>query len=555
MTVTQKKRHLLLAIVAICLFFPDLVFASAEGPSPTYTYDMSFDMAGLTTVSIVYDSGYASSGSSWVAVPKNLTDTDVTTLRGTISSMTRVAYRSGASGTVHPFYDNLTFSYDSSLESFSVQISFNFSYGAIIVEPNGFFYSPQIAVDPSARVAARLLLPEGVTSVNAAEPSPTRIVEIGSRTELRFNPNPESRIAVTFRVSWPKENSHIQQDMVEGDVPSRYLELGTRMVTLYKKAVPLMNDLFNKTVDRISMRFFIPLSLPQLGIGGYTPIDPSTFKTGAIYLNLFYFRAVPGMMETIAIHELTHQYEAGVGISPELLWVHEGLANYVAVQMGEPLGYDVASTDADLEAAASELNGKYAMIQNWQPEGTDSLYRYYAASYEVFKSLGDEYDGLSLYSRFFRMASKLEDGLRSSNVAVYQLGVAAGLDLFPQFAEWGFQLVDLAKIGAEIARLQTEAGWYGPLLPFREQALRHLELAESSMYSSPEAAMGHVKIAAYYIETVPMIIGTVVLVLILLIVTAFIICRRTRKKPAQSGFESTWQQTISVAAARKTLAL
>jgi len=502
---------------------------------------MTFNTDGLTTVDVLYNSALPGSGSSWIAIPRNLTQTTVAALKGTITSMARQPYRIDGDQTAHPFYDNLTFSYNSYDTPFSMQILFNMTNGAMIVEPNGFFYSPQIGVPTTTKVEARLILPDGVEALNQAQPRPTRVQRTGSHLELLFNPDSESRIAVTFTVSWPRRTEHIQEGIVGADVPTRYSDLGRRMVALYREAVPLMNDLFNETVDRVSMNFFTPLSLPQLSIGGYTPIDPTTFQTGSISLNLFYFRALSGTMETIAIHELTHQYEARAGISPDLLWVQEGLANYVAVQMGGPLGYETTSTDADLETVANELRGNFGMIQYWQSGTTaTSLYLYYAASYEVLKTLGDQYGGLSMYKRFFRGLHELKDGLRSTSVAVLQLGRAAKTDLFPQFKEWGFELVDMWNIGARIAKLRTEARWYGPLLPFREQALNHLEQAESSMERAPEVAMGHVSIAAFYIETIPMIIGGFLLLLIIAAGIALLIRRRTRKKSTAFGYQGVY---------------
>jgi len=532
MRLVLKKHAGLLVAIAVCLFVTSSAHALAQAPSGTYSYNMTFDHDGFTTVEVLYNSGLAGSGASWVAVPGNFTETAVTAVKGTVTSIARVPYRMG--GRAHPFYDNLTFSYVSENEPFSMRLRFNMTNAAMIVEPDGFFFSPQIGVPPSAKVGARLILPDGVTELNEVQPSPTLVDNVGSRLELFFNPGSESRIAVTFTVSWPKQTSHIRDGIIDAEVPSRYSDLGRQMIALYSKAVPLMNDLFNNTVNGISMRFFAPLTLPELSIGGYTPIEPSSLQTGVIYLNLFYFRALPGTMETIAIHELTHRYEARAGIAPDLLWVHEGLANYVAVQMGKPLGYDVASTDEDLEAAASELNGDYGIIQDWQPGGAvTSLFHYYAASYHIFKALGDQYGGLSLYSKFFRGLHELKDGLKSTNIAVYQLGVAAGANLFPQFTQWKFELVDLSSIGAKIARLRAEAEWYGPLLPFRGEALSHLEQAQTLMESSPEAAMGHITIATFYIETVPMIIAGAVILLILLAAVAVIVTRRSRNKPAE----------------------
>ena len=530
LTLVAKKQMTLLAVAVTCLFLAGSVPALAQQPTGTYSYTMTFDHDGLTTVQIMYTSGFVGSGASWVAIPKTeVADTAVTALKGSITSMARVPYLIG--GQAHQFYDNLTFSYAAGSETFSMLARFNMTYGAMIVEPNGFFFSPQIGVPPSATVQASLIFPDGVESLSEAQPAPTQIQRLGSRLALSFNPSSESRIAVTFTVTWPNQTSDLREGIVDVRVPSRYVDLGTRMASLYKRAIPLMNDLFNATMDRISMRFFVPLSLPDFTTGGYTPIDPSTFQTGSIYLNLFYFRSVAGTMETIAVHELTHQYEARAGISPDLLWIHEGLANYVAVRMGKPLDYDVVATNSSLEATASELNGNYGMIQDWRPgDSGTSLYQYYAASYHVFNTLGDEYGGLTMYSKFFRGLHELKDGLRSTNVAVLQLGLAAGADLFPQFTKWGFELADLSIINSRIAKLRAEAELYGPLLPFREEALSHLEQAQSSMYSTPEVAMGHVTIAAFYIETVPMIIGGIILVLILVVAVALVVHRRSRRQ-------------------------
>jgi hypothetical protein len=542
----RGNRTRLLAAVIIYIFLAIVIVpVLAQEPSAKYTYNMTFDQDGFTTVDILYDSGSVGSGVSWVAVPKNFTETTMLALQGTITSVRRVVYQPEDGGGANPFYDNLTFSYASSDGPFSMRLRFNMTEGAMIVEPNGFFYSPQIAVPSSASIQAVLTFPDGVESLDEIQPTPVRVDTSSSRQEVLFNLPSESRVAVTFTVSWAQQTSHIREGKVEADVPSRYLDLGTRMVELYKRAIPLMDELFNSTVDRISMKFFAPSTLPQLSIGGYTPIDPSSFQAGTIYLNLFYFRAQSGTMETIAIHELTHQYEAHIGISPELLWVQEGLANYVAVQMGKPLNYETTPTATELETTARELSANYGMIQYWGLGGTTgSLFQYYAASYEVFKTLGDEHGGLSLYSSFFRELTDLKVGLKSANVAVYELGLAARTNLASQFTAWGFELVDLSSMNARIIKLRAEALLYGPFLPFREQALSHLQLAQDSLYSSPEAAVGHITIAAFYIETVPMIIAGVVLVLIILVAVVVVVNKRRKRR--QAGLASYFRDSLGM---------
>lgn len=265
---TWKTRVLLLAAIEISMMLLTLASGSAQLSGPTYSYNMTFNRDGLTTVDILYNSGLSGPGSSWVAVPKTPTQTTATPMNGNITSTARIPYSIDGGRSVHAFYDNLTFSYDSRDAPFSMHILFNMTYGAMIVEPNGFFYSPQIGVSPSARAQAKLILPDGVVALRDAAPTPAQVGKVGAHYELFFNPASESRLAVTFTVSWPTQTQHIQEGIVGADVPPRYLDLGKRMVSLYRNAVPLMDSLFNETVDRISLEFFTPLSLPDLGIGG-----------------------------------------------------------------------------------------------------------------------------------------------------------------------------------------------------------------------------------------------------------------------------------------------
>jgi hypothetical protein len=61
-----------------------------------------------------------------------------------------------------------------------------------------------------------------------------------------------------------------------------------------------------------------------------------------------------------------------------------------------------------------------------------------------------------------------------------------------------------------------------------------LDLAEGVLYSTPEAASGHITIAAFYIETVPVIIAGIALMFIILGAIAVLLSRRSKTK--QSSF-------------------
>src|SRR3972149_3035787 len=147
MTFAAGSRALSLILITACLFMTSsAVPVLAQGAAETYMYKMTFDQDGLTTVEILFNSGFAGSGTSWVAVPKNFTDTSVQPMKGTVVSMTGQGYLLGEGGQPHQFYDNLTFSYTSSNEPFSMRLLYSMSYDETIVVPIGFFFAPQIGV-------------------------------------------------------------------------------------------------------------------------------------------------------------------------------------------------------------------------------------------------------------------------------------------------------------------------------------------------------------------------------------------------------------------------
>jgi len=179
MMLALKKRTALFALIAVSMLLVTSVPTFAQSPTETFAYNMTFDHDGLTTVVILYDSGFIGSGTSWVAIPKNFTETMVSPVKGQMTSMMRAPYRMSGGAYVHSFYDNLTFSYTSGDEPFSMRATFNMSNGAMIVEPNGFFFSPQIGTPSSARVKVRLVFPDGVESLSEIEPNPIRIDSVG----------------------------------------------------------------------------------------------------------------------------------------------------------------------------------------------------------------------------------------------------------------------------------------------------------------------------------------------------------------------------------------
>lgn len=240
----------------------------------------------------------------------------------------------------------------------------------------------------------------------------------------------------------------VSKGLFEAEVPKRYVSLAEYILNLYDEAYPILSSVYGVSLEKVRLRFFPPnLELLKTGMGGYVPFVGGE-EPGAVYLNLFYVRAIGGFMEVIAIHELAHHFTWALGFKPTKLWVHEGLSEYFGINVARRLGYQEGVEEhlKRLRAAEEAIGGNYGFIQLWKPTGQVSgLNAYYAASYSVFKALGEKYGGFSFYRKFFKLV-KEGGGVDDDSVIVDYLSKAAGENLFPTFRKWGFQV---AKPGEE----------------------------------------------------------------------------------------------------------
>jgi hypothetical protein len=206
-------------------------------------------------------------------------------------------------------------------------------------------------------------------------------------------------------------------------------------------------------------------------VGGYVPVF--TGGLGEVNINVVFIRTVNGTIETIAAHELVHRFLGKAGIWPnDFLWFHEGMAQYISVNIVSDLGYEGAGTEINnLENGASSLiqqlggeNFGLISLQSWsptsQPSNVDSLY---LASYYVASRLPQVVgrDGFEYYQRFFELIGQLPsdfNGVKVKNIselALY-LSQAANASVALTLKRWGFSLTDLYE--SPIQDLVEEAG-------------------------------------------------------------------------------------------------
>ncbi len=124
----------------------------------------------------------------------------------------------------------------------------------------------------------------------------------------------------------------------------------------------------------------------------------------------------------------------------ELRWFHEGVAQYVSIEVCGELGIDVSDVRESLENSTGIFSSglvKPGFVQEWSPSGNEGYY--YAASYYIVASIAKERGGLD-YIRRLAEVVRNRGGVGSNQELVEAMSAAAGEDLTPRFREWGFEV-------------------------------------------------------------------------------------------------------------------
>ena len=454
MKLTSVARSMLYAVILTLLIAPTICISDASAsPKPKghiiYFYDVDRDGNTSITITVLY-SGLAR-GSSWVVVPA-YTNWTYETSGGNLSHVeVKKILRNNSED---PFWKNFTFTFTSELEFLNLTISYVVPLYTFILEPNGIFYSSQIEYKSDLEGIAEVLLPEGsvvssksikiITGLEVETPSDLTIMPFpGKRVMVRCSTEPNCRIMIPFIL---KNALVVEENYTLGiftfHTAPRYAGYAKRFLELYNRSLPIYEDVFGVHVESINVTFFLPSPEELLGgLGGYVPFLGR--KPGDIHLNIFYLRTMSGFLEIIALHELTHQMVWYAGIGPSRLWIHEGMAEYFSLEIADILGYKeaVEAHRRDLEIVlSSSIGEKYGFVQTWSIGSTPSnVIAYYAASYKVFKTLGDKYGGLEYYKKFFRVIKDMPCKDDDTSIMT-ALGMAAGnvSEVLDMFRRWGF---------------------------------------------------------------------------------------------------------------------
>jgi len=227
---------------------------------------------------------------------------------------------------------------------------------------------------------------------------------------------------------------------------SRYAEYARSILDLYNRTYNDLVDLFNVTLDKADVKFFIPDFESLLAIGGYVPFTSN--RMGDININFVFTRYMEGYIEVIALHELVHHFLWKAGISPKgLLWFHEGMAQYVSMEIANNIGYEGAKEmskqmEESVSALKSLVGEEFGFIQEWSMSNQPrDVGYYYTAAYYVVKSIAENHGELAYYASFFRL---MHGETVSSNAELgYYLSLASNESVAETLNSWGFNVPDL----------------------------------------------------------------------------------------------------------------
>jgi len=432
------------AVIALLTSLALIAAPHVEAGGYRYVFDVGVD--GDANVTITFTS--KEPGSSWLLVPRGFTPWDLRVDDGYIVS----DELSEAKPTSYVFYLNYSFTYSTGPDGFKAEITYRTRYVAFIEEPRGFFYSTQVSSCPSDELEVDVYLPPGSSkSVTIYGASNYLVEESNGRVVIKVFDRPKyGRLAIEFSLPNTTPNlTVVSNHHFHVKAASRYLDLAEKVLDVYVKAYPTLTELFGIELDDVEVRLYVPdINDVMSGVGGYVPFKAG--KLGEINLNMFYIRAVEGSFELIALHELVHHFLWRVGIPPDRLWVHEGLAEYLSIEVAKllKLGRGVDDHEEMLLQVALNLDN-LGFVQGWDFSTVGDLTPYYAASYYVFRSLGDDYGGLNYYRMFFSYV-KSRGGVEIDEEVIACLSLAANESLTYRFKGWGFELG-----GLKVERVET----------------------------------------------------------------------------------------------------
>jgi hypothetical protein len=472
-------------LLTLCSYLPFMMIFSSSEPQGYIDYWFIVNEDGFTHVKIIYKSAMEN-GSSWVFVPR-FSEWLNYTVNGRVYKWS-VEEPEKYVGSEYYFYNILSFYFFSEDSKFEMVVEFNFSTAAIIIEPDGMFYSPQIGFSRGNSFKASVIFPSAFRinrneALALGSSGSYRPSYLNSTFALFENlPSSENLLRIQIGFSVPDKKAEIvslESGIFKFETVKRYESYAQSILGLYNATYETLVNLFNvslksdNSADNLVVRFFIPDFDSLLSVGGYVPFSGRSM--GDIHINFIFTRYVEGYLEVIALHELIHHFLWKAGISPQnLLWFHEGMAQYVSVEIAGKLGYAGAgmikeSMEESVKNLEGTLGGNIGFLAEWTPNTRPrDLNTLYATAYYVVSRLAEN-RGLNYYARFFRVINgrRIEDSV----TLCYYLSLASEEPVAAKLNAWGFNIPDLYAYSPLLREIESAIENVDPIFqPFKYMA-------------------------------------------------------------------------------------
>ncbi|MCS7103191.1 MAG: hypothetical protein NZ992_04835 [Candidatus Korarchaeum sp.] len=458
-----------MTVLLLSLLPSPIIAVAQEGGLYTYTYVVR--ETGWVDITTRFESN--SSGVSWVLVPK-FQNYSLRVLSGSIEDYKLIE------NTNYYFYSNYTFSYS---KGTALEISWSYRFGALIIEPNGAFFSTQISFNRKDDALVTVILPAEY-SVQGVEPKGYATEKEGNQTTVKYyldgSRNNTMRVLISFkaRESSMEERSVGKLTLV---YPKRYEDFVRNISIYYEKTLPLIQDITSmKEEIPIKVNLFVPEKMEDITTQGYTgPRYTSDVITqGEVHLNMMLARMPEYELPMTLVHELLHQYMQVAGLGIGVRWMHEGLAQYLSYLIVREIGMNPPEEPNNETASLvmASTGGDLSFLLDWRGgglPGDPSLY--YTASLILVKDLADKYGGYEVYKKLFLEMKKDRATVNSPEDLVRYLNKAIGNNVSEFFRAYSIMISENSQQSSLLKTAWTyvrQTSWFNPFNWYAEKLLK-----------------------------------------------------------------------------------
>ena len=411
---------------------------------PQYVYYIDVFNNGSALVRITFTAN--GNGSTFIYLPK-FTSYTINFSGG------RVFFYNLTSKVDYYFYKLIGLRYFSK-GMFKATISYIFKYASLMVGYNAWFMSPLIGVANNSTVNVVVHVPN-FSSFTETFPEIPKIrndtlyfnsLEKAATVE-GYSIEEGARVSFNYRLKRPIEEEVVNRTLPYGvkltfHIPIYYKEIIDKIYRILNESYPYYKHIFGEYSSELEFRFYLPETI-DLSVYGYVKGEIiSLRKNGPIYINMALIRFAPGILEQTVLHEYVHVALGKIGVvaNSNLRWVHEGLAEYISLNIMEKLGYNMSyQWNARLSLVSSFLKkyGTYGAVSHWVSGPDEPLF--YSAALKVIKTIGDKYGGLDFYRRVFIVVKKM-GGITTTNQFIEACAKVGGQSIYDTFSELGFSV-------------------------------------------------------------------------------------------------------------------